>query len=80
MLRFRNNCHTLFLSKKYDIEIKKLMEANVNLKKINEVLINSINLKDNLYINLLLKNKNLKAEFNLLKFQITSINKFYSTN
>ncbi len=75
-----SKCRAFEMMKKYENEIKEFIEANINLKRINEILIKSINLKDSLYLDILKKNKDLKSECNFLNFQIDAKNKYSNHN
>lgn len=66
------DCPNLQFVQKFKLEIKELVEANINLKKMNEYLIKTINLKDDLFLDVLNQNKNLKLDNNILNSHITS--------
>lgn len=67
-----DDCSNIPLIKKYEHEIKELVEANINLKKMNEYLIKTLNLKDDLLIHLSRENKNLKINNNILNSHVHS--------
>lgn len=75
-LKCLDNCRAFKLLSIYEREIKNLSEANLTLKNINEMLINSINLKDGLLLELVNDNKNLKFECKYLNTKANSKNKY----
>jgi hypothetical protein len=69
------NCLNIYIILKLQSEIKELAEGYKNLKKINECLLNNINLKNDKLIELNSTNKNLKLDNNLLNKHINSKSK-----
>ena len=68
-------CKSFKKFKEIEFDLKKLAETNIQLKNMNQILLKSINFKDNKIIELQKENKNLKNECNFLNLQITSKNK-----
>ena len=66
------NCKNINKIKILENKIKVLIETNLNLKKINEYLIKSLNLKEDLFLNVTHENKNLKVDYKLLNSHLES--------
>ena len=64
------DCPNYGMIKKFEQYVKKLLEANLNLKKINECLIKTLNLKDDILFGVNNQNKNLKIDMNILNKKI----------
>lgn len=77
-----NECHPYCSNyekiKKFEKELKDLLEANCNLKRINECLIKSIIRKEDLCLNVLSENKNLKIDNQILNSHLGSKSNFSS--
>jgi len=65
-------CPNKLLMKKYEQDIKDLIESNINLKKMNECLLKTITIKDNLFLDLKNENSNLIVDNNILNSHIGS--------
>ena len=52
------DCPNFLILKKLEKDLKDLIESNINLKKMNEYLIKTISIKDDLFIDVKNENKN----------------------
>lgn len=67
-----DDCPNFSFSKKLEKDLKDLIESNINLKKMNEFLLKTITIKDDLFIDVTNENKNLKLDNNILNSHIGS--------
>jgi len=66
------DCPNYEIIKKYEQDLFDVIESNINLKKINEYLLKTITIKDELFLDITNKNKDLKLDNNLLNSHIGS--------
>jgi len=66
------DCPNFLILKKLEKDLKDLIESNINLKKMNEYLLKTISIKDDLFIDVKNENKNLKVDNNILNAHIGS--------
>ena len=66
------NCMNMNQIRKLRTEIKEIAQANLNLKRINECLIQAINIKDEKLIDVNSSNKDLRLDNNILNKHINS--------